>query len=190
MFSQMKSSIKNKFLYSVVAIFFAIALSGCDAAKTKSSAVPTETRPNTERSVSAQPKVEIKDEIKSETLNFEAQQQDDPTLTKGQTKTKQEGKVGTKETKYRVTFTDGKETAREKISETITVQPINKIILNGTKVATTTQSTGYTNVDGNYVPSPSSSPVGATARCGDGTYSYSQHRSGTCSHHGGVAQWL
>jgi hypothetical protein len=33
-------------------------------------------------------------------------------------------------------------------------------------------------------------PKGATARCVDGTYSYSQHHSGTCSHHGGVAQWL
>lgn len=30
----------------------------------------------------------------------------------------------------------------------------------------------------------------ATARCNDGTYSYSQHRQGTCSHHGGVAYWL
>jgi hypothetical protein len=33
-------------------------------------------------------------------------------------------------------------------------------------------------------------PAGATARCRDGTYSFSQHRSGTCSHHGGVATWL
>jgi hypothetical protein len=33
-------------------------------------------------------------------------------------------------------------------------------------------------------------PPGATARCRDGTYSYSQHHSGTCSHHGGVAAWL
>lgn len=31
--------------------------------------------------------------------------------------------------------------------------------------------------------------LGATARCADGTYSYSAHRQGTCSHHGGVAQW-
>ncbi|MSQ21739.1 MAG: DUF3761 domain-containing protein [Dehalococcoidia bacterium] len=36
---------------------------------------------------------------------------------------------------------------------------------------------------------PASSHTGATVRCRDGTYSYSQHRSGTCSHHGGVAQW-
>jgi hypothetical protein len=35
-----------------------------------------------------------------------------------------------------------------------------------------------------------SAPAGATTRCRDGTYSYSQRRSGTCSHHGGVAAWL
>ena len=33
-------------------------------------------------------------------------------------------------------------------------------------------------------------PPGATAKCRDGTYSFSQHHSGTCSHHGGVAAWL
>ena len=51
----------------------------------------------------------------------------------------------------------------------------------------------YTNSDGVQVHAPAyapSVPVGATAQCGDGTYSFSQHRSGTCSHHGGVAEWL
>ncbi|WP_326622121.1 DUF3761 domain-containing protein [Streptomyces decoyicus] len=33
-------------------------------------------------------------------------------------------------------------------------------------------------------------PAGASARCNDGTYSYSAHRRGTCSHHHGVAVWL
>jgi len=33
-------------------------------------------------------------------------------------------------------------------------------------------------------------PAGASARCVDGTYSFSRHRAGTCSHHGGVAKWL
>lgn len=28
-----------------------------------------------------------------------------------------------------------------------------------------------------------------TADCKDGTVSYSKHRSGTCSRHGGVAKW-
>ncbi|OHA52744.1 MAG: hypothetical protein A3A97_01215 [Candidatus Terrybacteria bacterium RIFCSPLOWO2_01_FULL_40_23] len=52
----------------------------------------------------------------------------------------------------------------------------------------------YINVDGNNIHSPAYSdngvPAGASAQCGDGTYSFSQHRSGTCSHHGGVAMWL
>ena len=33
-------------------------------------------------------------------------------------------------------------------------------------------------------------PDGASARCRDGTYSFSRHRRGTCSGHGGVAAWL
>jgi len=53
----------------------------------------------------------------------------------------------------------------------------------------------YQNVDDNEVHSPvystnGSVPAGATAQCNDGTYSFSQHHSGTCSRHGGVAQWL
>jgi hypothetical protein len=52
---------------------------------------------------------------------------------------------------------------------------------------------GYYNSDGNWVPSPSSDPTltpsGPTATCADGTYSYSQHASGTCSYHGGVSTW-
>lgn len=51
----------------------------------------------------------------------------------------------------------------------------------------------YLNSDNQCVHRPQSAPAappGATARCTDGTYSYSQHRSGTCSHHGGVAAWL
>lgn len=48
----------------------------------------------------------------------------------------------------------------------------------------------YRNVDGNCVHRPGSSPAGATALCKDGTYSYSQNHSGTCSGHGGVRTWL
>lgn len=53
----------------------------------------------------------------------------------------------------------------------------------------------YTNSAGNTVHSPASTtdgsiPAGATAQCADGTFSFSQSRRGTCSHHGGVASWL
>lgn len=48
----------------------------------------------------------------------------------------------------------------------------------------------YKNVSGRCVHRPSNNPVGATAKCRDGTYSYSQHASGTCSWHGGVLRWI
>ncbi len=54
---------------------------------------------------------------------------------------------------------------------------------------------GYINSQGRWVPSPTrtpdgQAPAGASAKCRDGTFSFSQSRRGTCSHHGGVAEWL
>jgi peptidoglycan hydrolase-like protein with peptidoglycan-binding domain len=61
-------------------------------------------------------------------------------------------------------------------------------------MTTLSNGNGYTNVTGAQVHSPAylsnGVPAGATAQCRDDTYSFSLHRSGTCSHHGGVAQWL
>lgn len=53
----------------------------------------------------------------------------------------------------------------------------------------------YTNRQGQAVRRPertlsSQAPPGASTQCRDGSYSFSAHRRGTCSHHGGVAQWL
>lgn len=51
----------------------------------------------------------------------------------------------------------------------------------------------YTNYYGYTVQSPTyytSRPAGATARCRDGSYSFSLNRRGTCSGHGGVAEWF
>jgi hypothetical protein len=50
----------------------------------------------------------------------------------------------------------------------------------------------YINRDGNAVHRPAqdrSKPAGDTALCRDGSYSFSRHASGTCSHHGGVHHW-
>ncbi|QOI55935.1 DUF3761 domain-containing protein [Rouxiella badensis] len=53
----------------------------------------------------------------------------------------------------------------------------------------------YTNSDGQEVHRPAHSksdkiPDGASAKCRDGTYSFSTHHRGTCSGHGGVSEWL
>lgn len=66
----------------------------------------------------------------------------------------------------------------------------------GTYVATLTVSDGTltatasVTTTANVSTSTQTNTQSATARCRDGTYSYSRTRSGTCSHHGGVAVWL
>jgi len=50
----------------------------------------------------------------------------------------------------------------------------------------------YTNVSGHRVHRPMFSahpPHGWSAQCADGSYSFSEHHRGTCSHHGGVSRW-
>lgn len=101
---------------------------------------------------------------------------------------------------YSVTYTNGIETAKELVSEKVVKEPVTEIIANGTYVYIPPQQTtlaqncpngSYINTAGNEVCRPSTTQAsGATAICRDGTYSYSQSRRGTCSHHGGVAQWL
>jgi Protein of unknown function (DUF3761) len=98
-------------------------------------------------------------------------------------------------------------TATPALSPTLTPYPTHVYIAPTTPYTPPTQTpasqtngqldnnNSYTNVDGNQVHSPANTvdgsvPAGATAQCGDGTYSFSQHHSGTCSHHGGVAEWL
>lgn len=57
---------------------------------------------------------------------------EDSTLIKGQEKVVDEGCDGTKEIKYKVVYNNGNEVSREVISETVTVEPKNKIIAQGT----------------------------------------------------------
>lgn len=62
-----------------------------------------------------------------------------------------------------------------------------------TSTATSCSAGTYVNSRGNTVCRPvraNSAPSGATAKCRDGTYSFSQSHRGTCSHHGGVQDWL
>jgi hypothetical protein len=58
---------------------------------------------------------------------------------------------------------------------------------------TTCGADSYINSRGHCVHRPmraERAPAGATAKCRDGSYSFSQSRRGTCSWHGGVAAWL
>lgn len=83
------------------------------------------------------PVVTTKNETTTEPIKFQTSRVDDPNLEKGQEVVRQEGKNGTREIVTQITYTDGKETSRKVISNTVTVQPVNKIIAVGTKVVET-----------------------------------------------------
>jgi resuscitation-promoting factor RpfB len=138
---------------------------------------------------------ELRTLTETKPVAFQSTTQNDSSLASGTTKVTTAGVNGVETVTYRVTYTNGIETSREKVSDQITTQPVNQVTAIGTYVAPIQNCPNgtYVNTAGNTVCSPYSSPsapVGATAQCLDGTYSFSQTRSGTCSHHGGVAVWL
>lgn len=143
----------------------------------------------------SKPKVKV--ETKAEAVAFESIERNDATIPLGERRVSVEGIDGQRTLTYDVTYVNGAETERKEIKNEVTKQPTAKVTLVGTYVkpqapapASSSSGSGYTNSQGNHVASPSSNPEGASAKCNDGTYSYSQSRRGTCSHHGGVAVWL
>ena len=144
----------------------------------------------------AEPTITTKQVTETQEVAYEIQNNDDSSLPQGQTNVTQLGQDGTKTLTYAVTYTDGVQTDRKLLSTVITTPPLVQIVAVGTYIAplqpTCTNGT-YVNSSGNAICSPevvNSAPAGATAQCKDGTYSFSQTHSGTCSHHSGVAQWL
>lgn len=134
----------------------------------------------------------------SQAVPFQSTTVDDPTLAQGTSSITTPGVDGTETKTYLVTYTDGVETDRVLQSDVVTTPPVTQVTTDGTYVApppaapTCTNGT-YVNSAGNTVCRPeaaTTAPSGATAKCVDGTYSFSQSRRGTCSSHGGVAEWL
>lgn len=201
----MKKNIQNILaitgISSIVAVGgIAMAISSADGSKRYTS--PSSSTHNSENTSEViekrEPEIKVKTETSTKTIPYETKYVNDNSLPKGQTKVITAGVNGIETTTYEVTYTDGIESSRETIDIEITTQPVAEVIAQGTHVApqpqTTTCPNGtYVNSAGNTVCRPTASstrPAGATAQCKDGTYSYSQSRRGTCSHHGGVSIWF
>jgi hypothetical protein len=131
---------------------------------------------------------------------FASQTVQDASRAQGTSVVTTPGRAGVQTKTWRITTTDGVETGRTLVSDTVTTPPTAQVTSVGTYVAPPPPPAQSTCTNGTYVNSAgttvcrpevaNSAPSGATAKCGDGTYSFSQSRSGTCSRHGGVAAWL
>ena len=135
-------------------------------------------------------------------IPFQSTNVSSDSLAQGTSSVTTTGADGVETKTFVVTYRDGVETQRSLKSDVTTTPPTNQVTTIGTyvapvapppQVAPSCTNGSYVNSAGNTVCSPetsTSTPAGATARCNDGTYSFSQSRRGTCSFHGGVAEWL
>lgn len=73
--------------------------------------------------------------VEEEEVEYETTYENSSSLDSGKTSVKQEGVNGTKDVTYEVTYVNGEEVSREEISEEVTVEPVDEIILKGTKKA-------------------------------------------------------
>lgn len=191
-------SLKGKVVLGIGTLIVLGMVGGQNNAANTSSASLDQSTQNSSQINSPAPVVTTKFISETQVVPFTSSTIEDATLAKGTTKITTTGVNGSETLDYEVTYKDGKQTDKKLIGSVVDVQPINQITSVGTYVApvvtTPSCSNGsYINSYGNTVCSPSYTPsttTSATAICRDGTYSYSQHRSGTCSHHGGVAHWL
>ncbi|HEM4137922.1 TPA: G5 domain-containing protein [Streptococcus suis] len=89
--------------------------------------------------------VETTEETKVTELDYTVETRQNPDLEKGQTRTLTKGRKGTLTQTYRITKTNGNETARELVKEE-RVEPINEIIEVGTKAVVRYQTRQETSV--------------------------------------------
>lgn len=163
---------------------------------------PASTKQTATNSATKAASIEIKTTTETKAVPFGKTTVQDGTLAKGTTKVTTPGVDGVETLTYKDTYTDGQLTSHQLVSDTVTTPAVTEVTSVGTYIAPAPAPTPaptyctngtYVNAAGNTVCRPEASPTapaGATARCADGTYSFSQSRSGTCSHHGGVAEWL
>ncbi|WP_297393596.1 G5 domain-containing protein [uncultured Peptoniphilus sp.] len=97
--------------------------------------VSTETEPLNVTYIKPEERISTKEETVTETIPFKVVKKSDDTLPLGEEKTEQEGKNGSAEVKYKVTYKGTTETAREELSREVKTAAKDKIIRVGTKLA-------------------------------------------------------
>ncbi len=101
-------------------------------------------------------RVEYKEETRKESVDFKTEEQQSSSLSVGETQVTQEGSEGEKEVTYKIKYVDGKEESKEKVSEKVTKEPVNKIVI----VGSATQNNSSQNSQSSQQTSDNSSQSG------------------------------
>lgn len=97
------------------------------------AAPATATTPVSTPSASPTPAVVTRITTETEEIPFEEVVTEDATLPEGTQQVRTEGATGLKTITYEVTFTDGVETDRRLVKEEITQEPVDRVVVVGTK---------------------------------------------------------
>lgn len=87
-------------------------------------------------------KVTYVDEKSTEKISYKTVEKDSDDIMTGESEVSQKGVDGEKEVTKRCKYIDGKYDSTKVIEEKVTKEPVDKIVLNGTKRGTTTDSSG------------------------------------------------
>lgn len=87
-------------------------------------------------------KVTYVDEKSTEKISYKTVEKDSDDIMTGESEVSQKGVDGEKEVTKRCKYIDGKYDSTKLIDEKVTKKPVDKIVLNGTKRGTTTDSSG------------------------------------------------
>lgn len=87
-------------------------------------------------------KVTYVDEVSTEKVAYDTVEKESDELTTGESEVTQNGVDGEKEVTKRCKYIDGKYDSTKVVGEKITKEPVDKIVVNGTKRGTTTDNSG------------------------------------------------
>ncbi|HHX58338.1 MAG TPA: DUF348 domain-containing protein [Candidatus Moranbacteria bacterium] len=79
-------------------------------------------------------RIEIEDVEEEERIDFEIKEKEDPKVKWRTKEIKQKGIAGKKIIKYQITYKNGEQVSKKKVSEKITQRPVDEIVSVGTKV--------------------------------------------------------
>ena len=87
-------------------------------------------------------RITYKTETRTETVAYTSSQEYTSSLASGQTQVKQSGQNGEKEVTYKIKYADGKKESETAVSEKVTKQAVNEIVLVGTASNNTSDNSG------------------------------------------------
>jgi hypothetical protein len=165
-FREMSTAKKVLVVLGVPVLLFGAAGAMGEPPKDEPSKELIESTASVKQATVEAPTIETKTVEETETIPFQTETQHDSSLPKGRTKIAVAGVNGDKTITFKVTYEDGVEIDRQKVSEVISKEPVTQIKKIGTKVAAKPKPKP-SNCDSNY--SGACVPIASDVDCASGS---------------------